>query len=110
MSTEENKEQQATAETRNDNSGDRSSRGRGQGGQGGQGRGRGEGAGRGGRGERDAQSQSIERVVTINRVSQVVKGGRRFSFTALVVGGDVAGMFGMGYGKAKEVPAAIAKG
>jgi len=52
----------------------------------------------------------IERVVTINRVAKVVKGGRRFSFTALVVVGDGDGNVGVGYGKAKEVPAAIAKG
>jgi small subunit ribosomal protein S5 len=63
------------------------------------------------RGSRDAdKSQFLERVVTINRVSKVVKGGRRFSFTALVVVGDGDGSVGVGYGKAKEVPAAIAKG
>ena len=95
-------ETQNTAAPENNNNDERKSR-RGQ-------RGEGRRGERRNRREESHENEMLDRVVTINRVSKTHKGGRTFSFAALVVVGDGNGTVGVGYGKSREVPAAIAKG
>jgi small subunit ribosomal protein S5 len=109
---EETQNTQSSAQGGNDQRGDSRDGRRGQRGEGRRGEGRGEGrrGERRGRREENRGDELLDRVVTINRVSKTHKGGRTFSFAALVVVGDGNGTVGVGYGKSREVPAAIAKG